>query len=93
MITKAFIDLLLVPLTWMVGLIPHLTLPAIFSTGAGSIPALLQTVADSLSLMGNWIPVEVIGPCLSAILTSLGVAWAIRLVRWVQSSFTGGGGA
>lgn len=92
MVTQWLIGVLADVAGWVLSHMGTITLPSFFGTGSGSIAGLFGNLVGALESMGNWIPVEAIGPCLLTIVTCVGVGFAIRVVRWVQSTFTGGGG-
>lgn len=59
----------------------------------GTVSAKVDTLSTYLGQTSVWIPWGIVGPMLGIVGTAFVAAFGIRVVRIVQSSLTGGGGA
>lgn len=89
MITEAILQALGAALSFVLGLLPTVTLPAWFSTISGFV----SSGVSSFASLGMWLPVQAIGAVVGFILVILGVQLGIRVGRMAVSAFTGGGGS
>lgn len=90
MITEAILKFLGALGTFLLGLLPTVTLPA-WLTSASS------TLADAVAFIplaaSNWFPLQAIGHGITFILACSAIALGIRFARIAVSMFTGGGGS
>lgn len=88
MITGLLIQAALWPVTWLLNLLPSWSLPA----GVSDIPATSAQLAGYVGQFSNWLPGEVLAPCLALVTTSFVVAVAVRVGRVVLAHlpFIGG---
>ena len=89
MITEAIWDVLASICAFFIGLLPSWEAPDWL---AGLIVSVQQAMGQ-VSALGAWIAFPAISQALVFILACWTIALAIRGVRIVQSSFTGGGGS
>lgn len=89
MITEAVVNLLVGLFTFLLDLMPDVTLPAWIGTSTTA----LGTALGHITLLDNWIPVQAIGHVVVFILGCFTVAFGVRVGRMLISLFTGGGGS
>lgn len=75
-------------LTWIINGFPAPTVPAWLS----SIQTNVSSVVNFVNHLSAWIPSQLLIDVVTAYGVTLGIAVTIKIIRWVQSSLTGGGG-
>lgn len=94
MVTSAVLSVLSNVVTWVLGLIPHITLPTyLTATGAGSLNGTLTSAVSGLWSIDAFIPVTQLIAAAVLVLAALGLAVTVRVVRIVASFATLGGGS
>lgn len=88
MITKFVLEFAGGLMTFVLGLMPTVSLPGWFTTSTNTLSSSLAAIGG----YGNWLPLVAIGNGVAFILACFGVAFAVRGFRVVLSLFTGGGG-
>lgn len=89
MIFEAIVSVFAGFVSWVFSLLPNDDPPAwlLSSTGA------LRTVWSYAAGLGAWIPWDVAGYVVAAVLSCVGIGLAIKVLRIVASFFTAGGGS
>ena len=95
MIVLWFVEALFAVVRWFVGLLPSWTWPSWLdgsSTSGSTLGGYAHTIGAALGDVSSWVPLSIVGGCLTAIVAALGVSVAVRVVRMVASFLSGGGG-
>lgn len=88
MVTDAIIGAVAWFVAHVVALFPGWTLPD-WLTG---LPAGGATIGAFVAEWAVWLPLPVVAGVLVFVVLSFGVTVGVKVVRWIQSSLTGGGG-
>ena len=88
MITYWVLERLASFVVWLVGLVTIPPLPDAVTTGLGYA----STLAEDFAPFRPLFPLGLVSTWVAVILGLKAYAIAVRVIRWVQSSFTGGGG-
>lgn len=79
MVTSAVLSVLSNVVTWVLGLIPHITLPTyLTATGAGSLNGTLTSAVSGLWSIDAFIPVTQLIAAAVLVLAALGLAVTVR---------------
>lgn len=89
MIWEPLLALAFAILRGIVGLLPTDDPPEWLDDGAGYVSTVLAKGAG----LGAWIPFQLAGTVLAAVLACVAIGFTIKLVRIVASFFTAGGGS
>lgn len=89
MIGEGLINAFTAFVKFVLGLFPDGAPPAWMSQGT----AALSTVWSYAAGLGAWVPWSFAGTVIGAIVASVGIGFAIKIVRIVASFFTAGGGS
>lgn len=89
MITEWVIQVWLTVVTWLLGLLPAITLPSWVTT----VTSFVSSTVTQARALGNWIPWGMVGLGFVFVAAAYAVALGIRVGRIVASFFTAGGGS
>jgi hypothetical protein len=94
-ITKLLIDCFLGVPTWLLGVLPSLSMPTFFQggTGSGTVGGFFSQLVGYFATWDNIFPFDQAGPAVAIVLSSLAIAATIKLARIVASFLTLGGGS
>lgn len=94
MITQWLVEIVGNVVTWILGLLPTLTVPEYLSgTGGGTANGTVTDAVSGLWSFDAFLPVTQLVAACALVLASLLVAVTVRVVRIVASFLTAGGGA
>lgn len=88
MIVEAIVNVLVALVTTIGNLMPNMDAPSFVS----SITSSVATVTGAIAPLGTWVPFGAAGQATSLLLSAIGVALIIKVIRIAVSLFTGGGG-
>lgn len=89
MIVQKLVDALSAVVTWFVGLWPVFDPPGWLSNISDGI----HTLGGYVGSTSAWLPWQAVAVVVPVLIAATTVALAIRAARWLQSTFTGGGGS
>lgn len=75
-------------LVWVVSIVPAPTLPS----SVRDFQSQLDGVASGMQVVGPLLPLGLLRVCIPLALGIYVYTISVRIIRWVQSTFTGGGG-
>lgn len=89
MITDAVVGVILFPITWLVSLLPEVTLPG----WATTVPGWATDVGEQMGALNKWLPIHELLEVVPMILLLASGVLLFKVTQFVVSLFTGGGGA
>lgn len=91
MIFNAIVALMVALLTFVLGLFPTFTAPALdFSNGGSCTFAIACEIGGNLgAYTSKWINITILIACFNAILIGVTVAGTVKLIVWVYEKFPG----
>ena len=92
MITDAILSVVLAPVSWLLGLMPEVTLPGWASAG-GAIETTAGSIGVQVGAFNNWFPVTELMSAMPIIFALSGALLVFKATQFVVSVFTGGGGS
>jgi hypothetical protein len=80
-------------LEFFIGLLPGWEWPDwLVGSGSGTLAGFAASLAGGMGDVSSWLPISIVGGCITAIGGALLFAVAVRIVRMVLSFLSGGGG-
>jgi hypothetical protein len=94
MITEAILNVLLLPLRWLLEVIPSVSWPSWFQvSGPDSVVSQVASWGSHLGTIGGWFPLGAFFDSMAIVFVCAGIHVVIKLTRIIVSALTGGGGA